>query len=130
MALQDFTLISGSNSYGLGNQYYIVAGAIRNTGSGFQFINDSDHAPVNMATGTAITTTSTQVTITYSQIATNVVTFIVGPDETYAAQGISAGARVNFDQAIIQFGNSSGLVDPTTLTNALGNFWFFGILRK
>jgi hypothetical protein len=131
MSFQDFTLISGNNSYGSGTQqFYFVAGILRNSGSGFQYINDSDHEPLNMDLVAGVQTTSTSVTVTFSQVATKICTFIIGPDETYAIQGISSGARINFDQAIISFGNSSGLVNPTTLTNPLGNFWFFGILRK
>jgi hypothetical protein len=128
MALQDFVLASGLNSYGDTDKYYIIAGVIRNTGSGFQFINDSDHGPLNMVVGTVITG-PVGVIINFEP-GTKILTFLVGPDETYAIQNITCGASVNFDNALIRFGNSAGAIDPQTLTNPSGNFWIFGILRK
>ena len=110
-------------------EVFFIAGTIRNTGSGFFWINNSAHTPVNVNTG-LITTTSTEVEINFIQPATKVISLVVVPDETYAVQGIFCGASVDLDKARISFANALGLVDPTTLTSGLGNFWVFGIMLK
>lgn len=129
MAIQDVRIASLNKQSPTGMTGLIfVAGVLRNTGSGFFWIDDSSHAPLNF--DVAIETTSTEVTVHFSFVASKVGTLVVVPDETYALQGIFCGSSVDLDKARITFANTSGLKDPTTLTSALGNFWVYGLFYK
>ena len=65
----------------LSNDYKLVAGVIRNTGSGWFIINDIDHEPLNL---TGISETSQAITIEHNVGAAQVVSMVAVPDETYA----------------------------------------------
>jgi len=69
----------------------IVACVLRNTGSGWEMINDSQHTPINIA---SVSETSSVVTITYSFTASKVGTLVVAPDETFCKMGLFCGASV------------------------------------
>lgn len=129
MAIQEVRLASlnKQNKAGI-KEVILVAGVIRNTGAGFFFVNDSDHAPLNLEL--TIETTATEVTIHFSFVASKVGSLVVTPDETYAVQGIFCGSSVDLDKARITFANSGGLVNPNSLTSGLGNFWIQGLFYK
>ena len=106
-------------------QAFEVYGTIRNTGKGFEVINDAEHKPLNICN---VITTKTTVSFDFcGNKAKFVHTLIITPDETYAIKGVLAGASVGLDKAVIQFGNGK-LINPQTLTESSGNFWIYGKL--
>lgn len=81
-----------------GKTIKVVACVIRNSGSGWQFINDAGHAPLNCA---SVSNDNSKITITYNFTAKKVVSFVACPDETMASDFMSMGASVGVDTALI-----------------------------
>lgn len=77
----------------------IVAGAIRNAGSGWAFISDSEHQPVNLSSVSV--NASGNLVIDYGFSGSKVVTLAIAPDETFAEK-YRIGASVGLDKAIAQ----------------------------
>ena len=73
------------------SKHKIVACALRNTGSGWEMIDDSQHTPINVE---SVTDSSSAVTINYSFTASKVGTLVVTPDETFCKMGLFCGASV------------------------------------
>lgn len=99
---------------------------IRNTGSGWFILSDSDHQPIG---ATSITQYSDRIELFFDFTATKVHSFVVAPDETYAVTDQKrAGASVGFTKAIIWFGNPgvNTKLNPSTVANASGNFFVIG----
>jgi len=70
----------------------IVAGVIRNDGTGWELLDDSFHTGINID---SVTNDTSKITVDYTSIAaTKVITFVVGCDETYASLGYSVGSSV------------------------------------
>ncbi len=114
--------------YGVEETDFEVAGAIRNTGSGWSVLSDSQHAPRNVASVTTINGSSTSgvVRITFAKTAARVVSLVFAPDETFAQLGYSAGASVGLGYADVRFGLNGAAVSPDSVINSAGNFWFTG----
>ncbi len=111
----------------------IVAGVIRNTGEGWQFIENEKHGVYN-CTGVSVNEDKGSINIEYSGIkAKKVISFIVSPDETFSSLGYTCGASVGLDHAEVYVHKStSGLiteVNPEKLTSDSGNFWFIGVFE-
>lgn len=68
-----------------------IYGVIRNTGSGWAFINDVGHKPYGLG---SISVMSDRIRIYYSAAGTTVGTFTANVDETFAAQGLRCGTSV------------------------------------
>jgi hypothetical protein len=86
-----------------GTQRRVVAGVIRNTGSGWALITDADHQSTNVGSVTYSAANGGEIVINYPGIsATKVVSFVVTPDETLARAGIFAGASVTQSAATIR----------------------------
>ena len=77
-----------------------IACAIRNTGSGFEFISDTMHNPLNGAT---LVTESGRVTLNYGFTAKKVLSLVAVTDETLAQLGFNVGTSVGLDNAKIYF---------------------------
>lgn len=75
----------------------ILAGAIRNTGSGWTFINDSGHQQLNMLD----VTSSSDLRLNYGFTAKKVISLIVAPDETFA-EIYKCGASVGNEYADVR----------------------------
>lgn len=89
-----------------GRKYKIVSAVLRNNGGGgsyFQPINDGTaHEPQNVDSCITGAGASGVITVNYPTIAAaRVVTWLMGPDEVYAKQGITLGASVGLDHADI-----------------------------
>lgn len=96
--------------------------AIRNTGSGWAFIADSAHRPVGFS-GIS-TTPAGAIQLDYDFTASRVVTLSVAMDETYAKQGIIAGASVGAAFATIELSaDLEFLVDPQTGNVTAPSYW-------
>lgn len=75
-----------------------VAGALRNTGSGWQVIEDSGHQPTGI---TGVVTRADHIELQHSVGGAQVSFMQVGVDETYAALGLRCGASVGIDASKI-----------------------------
>jgi len=100
-----------------------VAGVIRNKGTGWTFINDTDHQPMNMnldeGDNAGTTTGGLEVTasgdIMFYHKGTGVYSMIVAPDETLASKGLICGASVGNDKSIISmYAPLHGKIDLAT----------------
>jgi len=69
----------------------VVAGVLRNTGTGWDWINNSGHTPVGFG---AVSVVGNAIRVNYTFTANKVVSLVVCPDETFALQGLSCGASV------------------------------------
>ena len=117
--------LHGSSSHA----YRIVAGPIRNTGSGWQAIVNTTHSPTGIGT---MSTSGTTITMRYSFRATKIVSFVVTPDETLAKAGVFSGASVDVDAARITIADAHGALDPTKVTTKqypYGNLWVYGVFE-
>lgn len=68
-----------------------IACAIRNTGSGFQLINDAEHNPIGV---TSVTNDTDKIILNYDFTAKEVISLVVTPDEIMAKNGIIVGSSV------------------------------------
>lgn len=73
----------------------MLTGIIRNSGSGWGFINDSDHEPLNMSS--VEVNESGQIVVNYGFTAKKVLSLIATPDETFA-QKYTIGGSVGKDK--------------------------------
>lgn len=103
-----------------GKRYGFIAGACRNEGDGFQAIENTAHTTVGPV---SFLTDSTQVTMSYpARSHVKIVALVVGPDETFASEGITVGASVGNEEAFVRFGgevkvaNALRYVSGTTWT--------------
>lgn len=76
----------------------VLAGVIRNSGSGWQFIQDSGHEPLNLSSVSV--NSNGQIVLDYGFTAKKVLSLVVCPDETFA-KIYSVGASVGDSQSII-----------------------------
>lgn len=114
--------------YGVEDSDFEVAGAIRNSGSGWTVISDAEHAPRNVASVSVVNGDSTSgvVRVTFAKTAARVVTMVVGCDETFAQSAYTAGPSVGLSYADLRFALNGTPVSPNSIVNASGNFWFYG----
>jgi hypothetical protein len=104
----------------------IVAGSLRNTGSGWYVMSSSVYAPTDLAIGTV---TSTSIQVTYPASA-QVVTFLVGPDDTFAGlHTVAFGASVGLSSASIRGRLDGGAFNPLTWSHSSANLWVYGLFR-
>lgn len=71
----------------------VLVGVLRNSGSGWGFINTSNHSPTGFNV-TNIQVVGNALRISYLFTASNVGTLLAVPDETFAPQGMLAGGSV------------------------------------
>lgn len=76
----------------------IVAGVVRNAGSGWEYINDSYHNPLNLSTVSV--DSSGRLVINYGFTAEKVLSLVVCPDETFANKYL-AGGSVGLSNTVI-----------------------------
>jgi len=108
-----------------GRAYQVIAGVLRNSGSGWAFLNDSGHQPTNI---TSVSANSTAITINYGFTGTKVAALLVTPDETFAQDGYFAGASVGLSSSTIKLARMGQSVSDyvsyngTTWTSLAGVF--------
>ena len=86
---------------GTDKPHRIVAGVIRNDGSGWDFITDTTHQG-DLNCVSVSTNVDGQLIIDYSDIdATKIISFVIVPDETFASLGYMVGASVGKTQAYV-----------------------------
>jgi hypothetical protein len=74
-----------------------LAGVIRNNGTGWQFINDANHNPMNLASVSV--DNSGRIVLDYGFTAKKVLTLVASPDETFASQ-YQIGGSVGLSQTL------------------------------
>lgn len=86
-----------------------IAGVIRNTGSGWEILDDAGHVPAGID---SVTSDGVSITVNYTSMGvTEVGAFAAVPDEGLARAGIIAGASVGLTQANIHLGKAGGYSD-------------------
>lgn len=91
-----------------GTSTRIVAGTIRNTGSGFELLNDAGHVPTGIS---SVTTNSTAITLGLGFTASKVLSLIAAPDETFAQAGYVFGPSVGLSSIDIYASRPSAFAD-------------------
>jgi len=81
---------SGINASTEGKKVAFVAGVIRNSGNGWEYINDSGHNPMNLSSVTV--NQNGQIVINYGFTASKVLSLVATPDETFARSYIIGGS--------------------------------------
>ena len=109
-------------------KHRMVAGVIRNTGSGWEFIVNDRHQGDMNCVDVGIDENDGRLYVDYSGInVKKVISYICAPDEAFANDGYIMGASVGLDAAYIQiyqyrmssvsaritFQNSDGTISPT-----------------
>lgn len=88
---------------GLQTNHRLVAGVIRNAGSGWEFIINDHHQGDMNCVSVGISETDGRLYIDYGGInVKKVISLIAAPDEAFANQGYIIGASVGLDKAYIQ----------------------------
>ncbi|WP_194522334.1 hypothetical protein [Cellulosimicrobium sp. JZ28] len=103
-----------------GRLYRVVAGVIRNDGSGWAVLNDSGHQPTNIA---SVSANADAITIGYGFTGTKVAALLVVPDETFAQEGYLAGASVGLSSAAIRVSRMGKSVSDYVSYNATAGAW-------
>ena len=111
----------------------IVSGVLRNSGEGWQLIEDRSHSSLNCNSVYSVDSAGF-ITVDYSGInAKSVISFIAVPDESFAKDGYSCGASVGLEYSnIYLYRNIDGIneeVEASELVSETGNFWFIGIFE-
>lgn len=99
--------------------------ALRNYGAAggyWQPISDSGHLPINIA---SVSTSSTSITVHYTEPVAQVVTSAVTVDETLVALGYGCGASIGLGKLVITLARNGSAVDPRTVNAPSGNLWLF-----
>jgi hypothetical protein len=82
----------------------VVLGVLRNTGTGWEVLDDAGHTPLNID---SVSTSATHITVNYASMGvTDVGSFTVVPDDALASFGFFAGASVGLEQATITLSQS------------------------
>lgn len=91
-------------------EYRVVACVIRNTGTGFEILDDAGHTPIGVA---SVTTAADglSVDVNYNFTGTEVASLVATVDETLAVHGYQVGASVAVDHATLFVGQPAGFGD-------------------
>jgi hypothetical protein len=101
-----------------GKRYRMVACALRNSGTGFQIINDDHHMPVEVAS-IATSFDGMSATLNLSFEGLRVGSVIAAPDETLAAAGYQFGASVGLNSVTIFASQPGGFGDYVSWNGAV-----------
>lgn len=95
------TEIRNALNFGSSSDFRVVCGVIRQStaSGGWAVIDDADHTPMNVA---SVTQDGSFITINFGFTATEVLSFVIGPDETYARMGLVCGSSVGLGYAAVQ----------------------------
>lgn len=89
--------VSLSDLSSSGKKIKILAGVVRNSGTGWEYINDSGHEPLNL---TAVSVDSNgRLKIEYGFTASKVLSLVAAPDEKFARQ-YTIGGSVGLDNTL------------------------------
>lgn len=91
-----------------GRNYQIISAILRNTGTGFEILNDAAHTPHGVS---HVTQDDTFIKLWYNFTAVTVNVANVTPDEAFARAGYTAGPSVGLDAMSIAIGQPGGISD-------------------
>lgn len=105
-----------------GKKFQLSTCAIRNTGTGWQLINDAVHTPTGFTGITELA--GGQLRIDHNFGATAVSSMVITPDETFSKLGLEAGASVGLNSSDITItGDLDFTVDTSTGVVTAKSFW-------
>lgn len=104
-----------------GNKYRLLAGVIRNTGSGWEFLDDSGHEPIGF-TG-VINNVDGSLQLEHDVDAVKVGSLVATADETYSNYGIIAGASVGRDFSTLEMYAPLSFVVNCDTGAVISPFW-------
>ena len=103
-----------------------VAGVLRNTGAGWKLLEDEAHEALNLA---RVVDMGTYLRLDYGRSFLKVGALVVAPDETFAQEGVRAGASVGLMYSNIWMYRADGqMVVPAGLTSRTGNWFVHGTM--
>lgn len=105
-------------------QNEIVAGVLRNNGSGWAILNDANHKPLGLE---GIRCEGRFLEISFDFEASEIHSLIVVPDETLAGLGVIVGASVQKDKAVIMASINGEYINLEHFESKWGNFWVYGL---
>lgn len=109
-----------------GVQHRIVAGSLRNTGSGWFVVNDSVNEPSDLVIDTV---TSTTIKVTYPACS-QVEVFLATPSAAFAgAHLVSFGGDAGLSTASIKGRIDGAPFNPSTWTHASASIRVYGLFR-
>lgn len=118
-----------------GKSVKVVAGAIRNIGSGWTFIENATHGPIGVD---SVSVSGGRIIIKFNFEASKVVSFIIVPDETFASL-YTVGASVDTDKANVEVYSAprtiggyisyNGSSWDTSLSDFTGGTWVYNCVR-
>ena len=100
-----------------GKKYRIIACTVRNTGSGFELINDAAHVPIGVS---SVTTAADSFTLNYSFTAKTVGSVVATGDEKMTESGFIFGASVGLSSSVFYASQPGGAADYVTYN---GSAW-------
>ena len=101
----------------------LCAGVIRNTGTGWQTIEDEGHTNLNI-TSVGLSSDEMKINVSYPQ-SSKVGSFIVTPDETLASYGVKCGASVGVrDCNISCYAPLTGFLTGDGIISTCNDTWF------
>lgn len=111
----------------MGDEYSMVAGAIRNEGDGWKLIQDDAHETIGIY---EVDQDDEKIIIKYNDFSkVNGLTSVA--DETMASEGYTVGASVGLSETwLFIYDNENNLVKPSEYKNISGNIWINGIFKK
>lgn len=89
----------GNKSVFDGRNVCQIAGALRNSGTGWEFISDSGHAPINVS---SVDGSGIELKVNFRQAGVRVIAGTVTCDESYSRLGLQVGASVGTSGLIIK----------------------------
>ena len=90
----------GNKSVFDGRNVYQIAGALRNSGTGWEFISDSFHAPINVSS--VVVENNIDLKVSFASAGVKVISGVVTCDESYSRLGLQVGASVGINHLTIR----------------------------
>lgn len=113
-------IVQSLQSAASGNQYRLVAGAIRKKDGEWALIEDEGHTPSGLI---SVADRGSDLRVHYGFTAKRVVSLVAVPDESYAVLGYSFGASVGLDGSTIKIMNHRQLNSGGYLAYTADNGW-------
>lgn len=114
-------------SLNVSEEYTLLAGVIRNEGSGWGLIQDETHETIGIK---SVEQTKDMIIVKYDK-KSKINSVSVSVDETMAKEGYSVGASVSDAEMRIQvFDKDDRLINPNDYQDDKGNIWISGIYKK
>ena len=104
-----------------------IAGALRNTGTGWVLLNNSGHMPEHLS---SVEDADTALKVNFDQTFYRVGSIIIAPDETFAPL-YTAGASVGLSYFnLFMYDRNGSIVPPANLISPNGNWWVDGTMWR